>query len=169
MCVDIGAHVGFVSLALSQLVCDGHVYAFEPSPTNWLHLQNNLALNACKNVTAIQVAMGEAPGTRQLFVHPAQSGANFIGEGIFPTADPRMISVMTDTLDNQQWERGRVSLVKIDVEGWKKRVLRGGPDFLLATNLWLLSNLMPTLLWRLGELLRVNFYYCFCRCLTEYL
>jgi hypothetical protein len=46
ICVDVGAHLGYFTLLLADLVGDrGHVFAFEAHPDNCYWLRENIALN----------------------------------------------------------------------------------------------------------------------------
>jgi FkbM family methyltransferase len=64
---NVGAHIGFFTLALSRLVGPtGRILAFEPDPRAWPRLQRNLALNDFSgNVQTFQLAMGERDGEAQ--------------------------------------------------------------------------------------------------------
>src|SRR5712691_7147744 len=42
---DVGAHAGYSALVFARLSGDGHVYAFEPSPSTFERLQRNVGLN----------------------------------------------------------------------------------------------------------------------------
>lgn len=58
---DVGANVGFYTLALSRLVGDsGRVYSFEPEARNSYMLQRHIALNQIRNVTVVQAAVGNS-------------------------------------------------------------------------------------------------------------
>ena len=52
--LDIGAHIGLVSLPLSTVVAtDGTVYAFEPATGNNAYLFQHLAMNKISNVEVV--------------------------------------------------------------------------------------------------------------------
>src|SRR5438132_14311598 len=71
VCVDVGAHLGYFTLLASKLVGpDGHVYAFEPSPSNYDALCANIALNGVTNVSAFQLAVGETAREARLYEGP---------------------------------------------------------------------------------------------------
>jgi FkbM family methyltransferase len=60
---DIGAHTGYFTLALSQLVGEkGHVYAFEPEARNVYFLRRHIKLNNLSNVTVVQAAISDKAG-----------------------------------------------------------------------------------------------------------
>ncbi len=130
VCVDIGAHVGYFTLLASKLVgAEGHVYAFEPSPVNFRALRANLERNGAVNVTAFEVAAGEAVGTAVLHegpgtntgratLNPVRAGSN-VGERPQVVVDIRPVLTTIPAEDLT-----RVRVIKIDVEGHELEVLR---------------------------------------------
>lgn len=60
---DIGANVGFYTLALSRLVGNGRVFSFEPQPDNALALKRHVTINRATNVSVIEQAVCETSGT----------------------------------------------------------------------------------------------------------
>ena len=53
--VDIGAHVGYYTLLMAQLVGkNGKVYSFEPDPVNFQLLKKSVEINGFENVVLIQ-------------------------------------------------------------------------------------------------------------------
>ena len=58
--VDLGANIGYYTLILAQLVGkSGHVYAFEPEPSNFEILSKNVKENKHDNVTLVQKAISD--------------------------------------------------------------------------------------------------------------
>ena len=58
--VDVGAHIGGVSIVLATLHPRIRIIAFEPASSNFAMLTENLKANGIKNVTAVrQAVMGE--------------------------------------------------------------------------------------------------------------
>lgn len=56
--LDIGAHIGFYTLLLAKIVGPhGRVSAFEPLPWNFSVLSDNIRLNHCTHVDAINKAL----------------------------------------------------------------------------------------------------------------
>ena len=58
---DVGANIGYYSILFSRLAAAGQIYAFEPTAT-FSMLEKNLAYNACRNVKALQIAVGRVSG-----------------------------------------------------------------------------------------------------------
>src|SRR5579863_676039 len=61
--IDVGAHLGYYALILSRLVgSNGQVIAFEPIPSNFRILSENIELNHCKNIQAVNKAVSDRSG-----------------------------------------------------------------------------------------------------------
>jgi len=71
--VDIGAHVGVMSIHLARTYPFIKVYAIEPDPLNYACLMRNLELNGVTNVTAINTAVSGDGGNKTLYVDLADS------------------------------------------------------------------------------------------------
>ena len=124
--VDVGAHHGYYSLMASRLVLPGGcVLAFEPEPSNFARLQDNVALNHSSNVVAIQGAVGQHVGTATLHVADrGNSGSHSLAANVDTVAQIEVPLTTLDTvLDSMGWPT--VSLVKIDAEGAELIVLSG--------------------------------------------
>jgi FkbM family methyltransferase len=120
--VDAGANVGYFTLLYAQTVGPGgHVYAFEPHPTNYWILQRNIELNGYRNVTAVQAVVADQPGTARLFLSPNNEGDH----RAYDPGDARSsVPVPQVTLDNYLAGR-RVDFIKTDLQGYEARALRG--------------------------------------------
>src|SRR5262245_20963713 len=71
--VDIGAHVGVMSIYLAKTYPFIKVYAIEPDPFNYACLIRNLELNGVTNVTAINTAVSSDGGSKTLYVDVSDS------------------------------------------------------------------------------------------------
>jgi FkbM family methyltransferase len=71
--VDIGAHVGVMSIYLAKKYPFIKVYAIEPDPYNYACLIRNLELNGVTNVTAINTAVSCDGGSKTLYVDASDS------------------------------------------------------------------------------------------------
>jgi FkbM family methyltransferase len=103
-------------------VPDGHVYAFEPSPSTASTLRRNIEANGLYNVTIIEGALGAAPGIVR-FNHATTFTA---GSRVLTPLDEGGIEVPVQTLDKLAAEHGtRFDFLKIDTEGYEPWVLSG--------------------------------------------
>lgn len=126
--VDVGANVGQVTLHASRSVGpEGRVIAFEPTPFNLARLYTNLKLNATQNVTVEEMGLGDHAGTFLISnVDERNQGMNRILER-GPDAD-HTSAIRVTTLDDYVNEHRleHVDVIKIDVEGFEFKMLKGG-------------------------------------------
>ena len=129
-CVDVGAHIGYFTLLMSQLVgSTGRVYAFEPEPNNFAALKHNLELNDIQNVEPVCAALTNWNGQADLRLAEA---SNRYGSGVhslLPTkhTSDKVIQVKSMTWDEFSESRDilAVDFVKLDCEGGELLVLEG--------------------------------------------
>lgn len=132
--VDVGAHLGFFSMIAARKVgAEGCVYAFEPSPDTFRHLEANVALNRFSQVICVPAAVSDQPGSAVLHTRLNEPSDAFSTLTNFnPDNQVKSMPVTCVSLDEylQQQKRSDVHLVKIDVEGWEAHVLRGAESLL---------------------------------------
>jgi FkbM family methyltransferase len=143
--IDVGGHIGYVSVYLSSLVGEhGRVTVFEPGPNNLPYLRRNIS--GTSGIDLIEKAVTDQPGSVELFIEDLSGQNNSIirdyrtlannlrRTGINHTA-ARSVLVPCTTLDLEVAARGqRPSLVKIDVEGAELHVLKGTQSTLAGTS-----------------------------------
>ena len=138
--IDVGANNGLVSMRLAQRVgVGGRVLSFEPHPENFGRLEQNLSLNHLPQVSAFPVGLGEVPGHASISsVDRFNLGMHRIVPDPSGGVEPAHPIELT-TLDSvrERHSLDRLDWVKIDVEGYELKVVRGG----LAT----LGDLRPRL------------------------
>ena len=134
-CLDVGGHVGYLTLLMARLVGPGgRVVAFEPVPETFEALRENVRLNGLENVTLECTAVGENQGMISLFCDAAQelSWTPSVSAYSVPGNNLKKIAVPVLSLDGYLESSAlRPSLVKIDVEGAELAVLRGARRMLL--------------------------------------
>ena len=146
---DVGANFGYYGLMLAEgLGRDCEVHAFEPTEETFDRLTRHIALNRMECVHAHRLALSDAPGTASMHGRDGNSGAAFI--------DPGGGEVAVTTLDAFVAERGirRLDFMKIDVEGFEERVLRGGQRVLRELRPSILLEVQPVTLERAGSSVR---------------
>ena len=117
--LDIGAHIGTHTLAMSKIVGQaGSVIAFEPQPKIFRELFLNMKLNEASNIVFYPAAVADHDGTIELppFVWDNEAGTSLLlgGTGKF---------VPLITIDSLRLKN--VSVMKIDVEEMENAVLDG--------------------------------------------
>lgn len=120
--LDVGAHVGIFTLALSRLVGpEGRVVAVEADPINARFLRRNILSSHCDNVLALAIAASDRSGSLQL----SRSIEDNTGDSRtydVPTAG-QVLEVPAVAMDDVI--SGPVHLVKIDLQGTDHVAMRG--------------------------------------------
>jgi FkbM family methyltransferase len=127
--IDIGANIGIFTLQASRLVGpEGRVYAFEPSPREFVRLLRHIEINNCENV--VPIASGVSDGVRDEVFHLAWLGNPGQNSLFAPTNVERSVRCSFGPLSAFIPDEmlGRVKVVKIDVEGAEVAVLKGASD-----------------------------------------
>ncbi|HZQ05329.1 MAG TPA: FkbM family methyltransferase [Anaerolineae bacterium] len=133
--IDVGAHIGFVTLFLEQCVgSSGRVYAFEPGANNLSYLRRNCG--SYPNIHVEPCAVGDSAGMREFYLEDLSGQNNsFVNAyeglraheralGMHAHVEKTMVPVVT--LDAFCKERGIApALIKIDAEGAEWEILRG--------------------------------------------
>jgi len=141
--IDVGANVGHYTKRLSELVGpSGRVIALEPIPETFSLLASNTRSFGFLNVTLLNAAVSDRTQLVGMAIPNFDSGLkNFYQARITGDAsNAQAIQVITVTLDSLNLPR-RVAMVKIDVEGHERDVLRGmeqmlrrdGPTLIVET------------------------------------
>lgn len=132
--VDVGANLGlFTVLAARCVGPEGRVLAFEPCRRAFTRLQANVNLNRLSNVECYRTALSDSEAALPMKVSLGEFDAwNSLG------GRPPGLEFSTETVSCVAWDAfaranrlvGRVAMIKVDVEGWETRVLRGGAETL---------------------------------------
>jgi FkbM family methyltransferase len=120
---DVGSHHGLHALFMARHAA--RVVAIEPNPHNVRILRKNVELNGAKNVAIREAAVGESHGKISLL---EDSGVG--GVSSQKTEDSATVAVDLVTLDDLAREYGFPQLLKIDVEGFEDRALKGASTIL---------------------------------------
>jgi FkbM family methyltransferase len=127
--IDVGGNIGMMTLLGSRLVgATGQVHPFEPNPLEGDRIRRTIEENGIGNVTLYRVGLADAPAELTLTVIAEHSGMGTFAEvggdearhvsARYPAKVVRGDDVLPPQLP------GAVT-IKIDVEGFECRVLRG--------------------------------------------
>ena len=124
-CLDVGANVGNVSMALAHAVGDqGRVIAFEPQQFAYSCLMANIALNSLIHVVEpFMCAVGKESGTVNVPKFKLDGQVNNVGGMSLKDDREKGDDVPLITIDSLNL--GRCDLIKADVEGMEAVVLEG--------------------------------------------
>jgi FkbM family methyltransferase len=126
--VDIGAHVGTVSIYLAKTFPFIKVYAIEPDPMNYACLRRNLELNGVTNVTALNTAVSGDGGRKRLYVDVLDSAWATTDASLACSRGPlRIAEVESVTLEElfHKHEIRHCRLLKITAPGGVLDILKG--------------------------------------------
>jgi FkbM family methyltransferase len=117
--VDIGAHIGYFTIILSDLVGnDGKVIAFEPNPTTFSILKKNIETNSLSNVILENLAISDIE-SEQYIKESNESASSSIDKNYTDG-----IKINTITLD-KYFKNKEINFIKIDVQGSEFNILNG--------------------------------------------
>ena len=130
---DIGANIGETAMNFAKLATnEGFVYSFEPDKHNYSRNLNNMSKNEFDNIELINKGMGDACGSfSMLNTKNNNAGMNKIiptKEGIKNNSKISKIKVTTIDTFIQKNGIEKVDFIKIDVEGFEYKVLKGGEN-----------------------------------------
>jgi FkbM family methyltransferase len=118
---DVGTNFGLYALTLAQrLGPTATIHCFEPNPVTYARLTRNISLNPMRNLHPHQLGLGDWEGTaRVVSNNDTNSGAASLAEGQ---------GTLITTLDRfcEEHKIQRIDFMKVDVEGFEPRLLKGG-------------------------------------------
>jgi FkbM family methyltransferase len=128
--VDIGANNGQITVEFANLVGDnGKVFSFEPQRIIYYQLCGNVFFNGLDNVHCFNVALGDNEGFISI------EKPNYFDKGpvnfgnIHVGVEENYELVQLHKLDSYNIEN--ISIIKIDVQGYEKRVLLGAKETIM--------------------------------------
>ncbi len=151
--LDVGAHIGLVTLPMSRVVAPGGcVYAFEPAATNRRFLREHLALNGIENVVVIESLVGQENRDAVAFFERCEAtGMNSVvsmkdHDVYHETHRPQI------TLDDFCRSGGLApEVIKMDIEGAELDALKGSRETLERCRPLLFLSVHPAHLKQLGQ------------------
>jgi FkbM family methyltransferase len=114
--VDVGGHIGMISIILAKMHPQTRIITYEPVSQTFDRLVENLTANKIANVTPVRKAVNGTRGSIEIQWTPTRTSSS----SIYWT-DPRLISetVDCDTLDDifDRFAIDRCTWLKLDCEG----------------------------------------------------
>ena len=124
--IDAGANIGIFSIFASLFA--KHIYAFEPETNNFEKLKKHISNLNLKNVSCLELGLGNLDKTSLLCKNNINTLSHSIIDSDFylkSTKDTEEVKLTS--LDNFMKKKNidHVDFIKIDVEGYEIKVLRG--------------------------------------------
>ena len=117
--LDIGANIGNHTVYFSSMF--SRIYAFEPNPDAFQLLQFNARTFTKNNVVCYNVGLSDQPDVLRLAIDP-----NNIGSSSFlDNTSENYRECTLSTIDRIVNINETVSLIKVDVEGYELKALKG--------------------------------------------
>jgi FkbM family methyltransferase len=146
--VDVGAHVGYMTLLAAAAVgAAGRVWAVEPAPGNVALLRANLEHNRIGNVEVIEAAASDRAGRIGLSLSPWNTGDN----RAYPVPAMEQVDVAAVRLDDVLPPGVVVDVVKVDTQGTDHRAVRGLAATIARSRPVLLVEFWPPAIIEQGE------------------
>jgi FkbM family methyltransferase len=168
--LDVGAHIGLVSLPMASVLAPGgRVFAFEPARANRVLLDRHVALNGFASTVIVQQDLVGATEEQAVpfFEHDAIDGMNSV---VIKKHPERYVATPKRqvTLDGFCARLAlQPEVIKIDVEGYEIHVLRGMEQLLRTVKPVVFLSVHPAAIQLLGLSLDVLWHtvaqhgYCF--------
>jgi FkbM family methyltransferase len=123
--VDVGSHIGLSVLYFKSRYPNSKILAFEPNPSSFETLNENIFLNNLQDIETFQIAIANSKGNAQLFVDNSDdkwnSNSSLLPGGWTGLEKLSPIDIQTQSLT--LFIDRKVDLLKIDVEGTELSVL----------------------------------------------
>lgn len=123
--IDIGGHVGFVSIYLAKNYPFIKIFAFEPIPDNYLHFKENIKLNKATNIKLFNRAVTKDGRDIEMFMDLLDTGSATAKSKETQLTRCNYYVVKSLTLDDifKKYHIKKCKLLKIDCEGSEYEIL----------------------------------------------
>jgi FkbM family methyltransferase len=127
--IDIGAHIGQITLEAARIAGpSGKVFSFEPHPKTFAQFDHNVGLNNFNNITKCNFGLGDEIGKFYVeVIDENNAGMNRISKD-----NTSNIAVEVKILDDflSTTDLQKVDFIKVDVEGFEYKALKGAENTL---------------------------------------
>jgi len=130
---DVGANIGTISIWLSKILKNGHIYSFEPQKQIYYQLCGNIALNNLYNIDAYNLALGSTNDYLYVkepnyFIDNDFGTFSLVEEKIEVNKKTLVVKMVTLDYFVKTYNISKIDLIKIDAEGMDLEVLKGATE-----------------------------------------
>jgi len=142
VCIDVGCHVGYISLAmLKGMGLEGKLICIDPIQEDMELINKTLEKNKASDFTTLAIGLGDENKKMTAGVYTDSGMARFSDSKFSNDVTPHTTNTFEiKTMDTvcRELNISKVDFIKIDVEGYEYKVLKGAEN--------LLNNSKPKLL-----------------------
>lgn len=122
--IDIGANTGLFALRMKQLYPEAMIYCYEPFPSNFAQLSENIKASKLKDVFTIPNGVGGNSRTELLYINKTNLGGHslFASEAHSNESVEIVITDIEQVLNDTRHES--IDLIKMDCEGAEYEILK---------------------------------------------
>ncbi len=150
--IDVGANIGYYTIIASAHVkSSGKVIAYEPEHANVNFLHESIRANKFMNIIVVEEGLGDREQNASLYLDPDNKGKHSLLQS--GNENKAQISIPVTTLDSSLTKLGvsKVDLIKMDIEGWEGKALRGMAAIIHRDHPTLLFEFVPERIRETGE------------------
>lgn len=133
--IEAGANIGAHTFEIAKMLDEekGIVYSFEPTDYAFSKLRTNFQLNGFRNIVLEQIALSDSNEEREIHRASSPETVPFKASWDLKTGHAKYTSldrITFEKLDSYVSRNGidKLHLMKIDVDGYELKVIRGGID-----------------------------------------
>ena len=127
---DIGGNFGWYAMNVAKSKPNSHVLTFEPIPSTFQSLNENIQLNKIENIESFNFGFSDKEGSFDFFYDPMLS-VNASLANVSGNERTETVTCMVKELDNFiNKENIKVDFIKCDVEGAEFFVFKGGVNLI---------------------------------------
>lgn len=127
---DIGGNFGWYALHIAKKFPEAIVYSFEPIPSTYNHLNENISLNKLKNIKTFNYGLSDDEGKFNFYYDPELS-VNASLANVSGNENIQDVECTVKKLDNiPELIDLKTDFIKCDVEGAELLAFKGGENFI---------------------------------------